>query len=164
MLLLAPFVAGYSWLHLRRSVVREQVKHMLQSGIPEEKLERLVFTGESLHLLKWEHAGEFEFHGKMYDVVRKSKQGDHIIYYCFNDTEETELKRKLNHITSSVLGSDPPTQQGKVHLSLWFRLLAVHHYPGYEFLPGSDSRDGFPPVEGNTNCLSLPESPPPRYS
>lgn len=67
---------------------------------PTEDLYTLKFSlPESKVLLKWEKKHEFEFKGKMYDIVKEMHTNDSVTYICWLDKEETELNKKLYQLT-----------------------------------------------------------------
>jgi len=39
---------------------------------------------------------EFQFLGEMYDIVRKKEYSDTTYYYCFHDSDESEIVRGIN--------------------------------------------------------------------
>lgn len=42
------------------------------------------------------HGREFQFLGEMYDIVRKTAHTDTTYYYCFHDSDESEVIRNIN--------------------------------------------------------------------
>ena len=94
---------------------------MLQ-GMSKERLVRLAFTkGQVDTLLRWEHAGEFEFQNQMYDVLERKEQGDSSIYWCWWDQEETLLNRHLDDLTQKAFTKDSQQQKAQDQLFQFFK-------------------------------------------
>jgi hypothetical protein len=73
---------------------KSEIKKKIKRGIPDQKLHQLSFS--SKHQPNWTKIGkEFQFNGRLYDVVKTKKDGVQIIYYCINDKEESRLFAKL---------------------------------------------------------------------
>lgn len=56
--------------------------------------------------LRWEKDHEFEYQGKMYDIVETYKEQDSIAYWCWLDREETALNKKLHRLTHFNFSGD----------------------------------------------------------
>lgn len=70
-----PVLGGYSWLQYQKAEVRKEVERQKERGFAEEDLVLLRFSySETKHLLRWEHAAEFEYLGQMYDIVRSEEK------------------------------------------------------------------------------------------
>jgi hypothetical protein len=163
--LAAPALVTYGWLQLRRAVVKKEVKHWMIAGMDKESLVLLKFSEqEARSTLRWEHAGEFEFNGNMYDVVETRQLGDTLYYYCWWDHAETQLNRQLEALVSGVFNTDPQQSERRQQLSDFYQSM-FHSAPfiwrisAFLALVGSD----FPLF--NTCPLAVffcPPTPPPE--
>ncbi len=134
-------------------------------GIDRSELVLLKFSKEETQSqLRWEHAGEFEFRGEMYDIVEQTQLGDSIYYWCWWDYEETQLNLKLQSLLAGVLDHNPDRKAVSKRLTDFFQKLFHETVPLWKDLIAT-------PFEWKhrTN-LKLPEnglkppSPPPQVS
>jgi hypothetical protein len=103
-----PLVGTFTWLYVRKSLVRKEVKKHLVAGFEKDHLVLLKFTKEeSRTRLRWEHSREFEYNHQMYDVVKSETRGDTVYYWCWWDREETKLKRRMARLAARTLGNSP---------------------------------------------------------
>jgi hypothetical protein len=85
-----------------------------------------VFTldlSDTLTGFNWIHAGEFIYQGEMYDIVSRSYQKDSVTYHAWYDSEETNLKRKVNDYLANYCGTNQHHQECKSVLSLYLQAL-----------------------------------------
>ena len=149
--LLLPGWLVYAFFLYQKQQVKETVKEQLLGGIHSSALVELRFSrSEASALLDWEDEREFEYRGRMYDVLATTIQGDSISYQCWPDDAESELNRRLDRLVGQGLGHDPAQQRITTRLHSFFSSLycvqipilifpdgkscgTVYHY----FLPGS---------------------------
>jgi len=60
---------------------------------------------EAQELIEWENDHEFEYKHNMYDVVKKEKSGDHLIYWCYQDEEESFVNEQIGELFSYLSGT-----------------------------------------------------------
>ncbi|MEZ4787968.1 MAG: hypothetical protein R2790_08845 [Flavobacterium haoranii] len=107
--LLLPAVVTFSWLQHRKYVVKKEVKQTIIAGIDKKELQILKFHHQEVNQkVEWEHSKEFEFNGKMYDIVKKEIINDSIRFFCWLDEEETELNRRLKSLLTDLYQNDVP--------------------------------------------------------
>ncbi|MEZ4911607.1 MAG: hypothetical protein R2774_12190 [Saprospiraceae bacterium] len=135
--------------------------------IDKKSLTQLTFTlSDANTKLRWEHKGEFEYQGIMYDVVEKSQNGDSISFLCWIDLKETALNEKLRKYTEYAFGQNNQTNKTKDRIQNFFKQL--YYYP--TLLKGqilSESTYIKNEFFNNFSFTSNPkklESPPPRQS
>ena len=163
--LAGPYLAIFAYLHHQKKQTRHEIKHAIIAGLDRSELVKLSFTAEELEQdVDWEHAGEFEYNGEMYDVVETATEGEKTVYWCWWDHEETSLNKRLNYLLAIALGNtnNEPDKHGPV--SVFLKLLYTapesitliapceiprEHYPGYTFA-------------GKCILLEIP-APPPRF-
>jgi hypothetical protein len=106
--LLDPFAGSFPWLHFRKAIVKKEVREHLNRGIETDDLVVLRFSREETKtLLRWEHSGEFEHDGQMYDVVETWTAGDTVYYRCWPDREETDLNSRMRKLAARVFTEAP---------------------------------------------------------
>jgi hypothetical protein len=106
--ILDPSFGSLTWLNLRKAIVRNGVDRRIVAGIEDGGLVVLEFSkDESRTLLRWEHFREFEYDGRMYDVVETWAVGDKVYYRCWWDREETELNDRMRALAARALGDVP---------------------------------------------------------
>jgi len=72
----------------------------------------LAFTKkEAQEKLRWEKAGEFEYKGKMYDVIDKETVADVILFRCVWDQKETHLNTQAKDLMEKALGQNPQQKE-----------------------------------------------------
>lgn len=95
-LLLFCWVLPYGVAHLCWQIREDQLEDNLYLRLQAAELEDLfhfVLTkAEAQRLFRWEHAREFSYQGRMFDVVRREEKGDTLKLWCYWDAEETSLK------------------------------------------------------------------------
>lgn len=127
--LTAPFVGVFGWLSMEKHLLRKEIKHELMASVSDEELKPLSFKKEdTLLILNWEHAKEFEYKGEMYDVVRRSYTKDSVTYYAWWDHEETELNQKLDRLTASLFEKSPEKKRSSQHFSFFLTQLFIEFH------------------------------------
>ncbi len=161
---LDPTVGSLTCLSLQKAIVRKAVDRHIVAGIEDGDLVLLKFSRkETASHLRWEDAREFEYDGRMYDIVETWAVGDTVYYRCWRDHKESELNAKIRVLAARGMGDDakigdPGDAQGSSLRSSCF-LLAGLWRPG---TPGpSDART---PVSADRylSVLVPPPTPPPR--
>jgi hypothetical protein len=92
----------------------EKVIHEL----PVNELTVISITKEKELLLNWrEENKEFEYAGKLYDLVKICNRSDSIILYCINDKQEEELFANLDIFVKRNTDNEP-LQNKRVNIIL----------------------------------------------
>ena len=119
-----PAVISFAFLHYQKNQIKKAVKQQIVQGVEEKELITLKFTKkESKTKLRWEHPGEFEFGGQMYDVVGATVVGDTIQYKCWWDHAETALNNQLDSILSIALGKNKQRNEQQKNLFNFYKSL-----------------------------------------
>ena len=103
-------IGAAPWLLFEKAAVKRGVRERIVRGIEEGDLMVLTFTLEEARaLLRWEEPREFEYDGRMYDIVETQAIGETVTYKCWRDQEETLLNNRLQELASLELGeaADP---------------------------------------------------------
>lgn len=107
-LVLDPLAGRLLWLSYQKTLVRKDVGKHILPGVREDGLVLFQFTKfEAGILLRWEHAREFEYQGRMYDVVETQELGDTVRYLCWWDSEETKLNAEMRSLALRAVGQAP---------------------------------------------------------
>lgn len=132
-LLSIPFLSVFGWLSLEKHKVRREVKHKIMEHVSNDELISFSFKLEdTTQLLRWEHSGEFEYQGEMYDVIRRAYHGDSITYFLWWDHEETKLNRKLTQLTMSLLNQSQSKEQSSQQLAYFLSHLFLNEPFAFE--------------------------------
>ncbi|MBK6621307.1 MAG: hypothetical protein IPG32_10685 [Saprospirales bacterium] len=113
----APFAGAYVWLQWEIRATKKEVKKQIQTGLAEKELVFLKLPKPvSETELRWEHAREFEYQGRMYDIVEAEILGDTFYCHCLLDHRETELKRQLSKLMGGAMDPDPQKKEQQTRL------------------------------------------------
>ena len=104
--LLGAYNANYLWLRFQRHKVKREIKNSL-AELNRDQLILLSFSKSELVKLKWKHSHEFEYKGKMYDIVERYKTEEGSSFLCWLDKEETDLNNKLARLLDAYFTKDP---------------------------------------------------------
>lgn len=98
-LMFLPFGGSYLFLEFEKSKARDFAQLALANEENPTQMVWLKFTKEEIkNDLRWEHKGEFEYKGQMYDISRRIEKGDTTYFYCYWDKLETLINAKLNDL------------------------------------------------------------------
>jgi len=128
--LATPLIGTYAGLRFEKYRARRTAKKHILAGLPDSALVFFQFSkndGETL--LRWEHEQEFEYQGQMYDVVKKSEQGDSVQLWCWRDHAETKLNRQLRQLVAQYQANDPCRHNKEQRLAIFFLTLFYQDAP-----------------------------------
>ncbi|HNX43251.1 MAG TPA: hypothetical protein PLJ84_00855 [Bacteroidales bacterium] len=164
--LVSPIITTYAWLKYKKYAVRKEVKKQIIAGIDKDQLVLLKFArNESRDKLRWEHAGEFEYNGRMYDVVDTDTTANGIVYWCWCDDEESKLNRQLSLLTGKILHTDPRNREQQKQISSYFKSLYFSENSGWHTALQSIATKRFTIHSNRLFLFSFPPpTPPPRVS
>ncbi|MEZ4937004.1 MAG: hypothetical protein R2799_05370 [Crocinitomicaceae bacterium] len=112
--LFLPLIFMSVWFPIQKYKIRKQVKKEIIQGIDKEELVKIRLSFEEfVKELEWEHSKEFEYKGQMYDIVSAEFDGEHIIFYCWPDNEETVLNQQLTAALEDLLGGNQERNKNK---------------------------------------------------
>lgn len=163
--LIIPFAGIYSVLHFQKKTVKKKVKREIIAGLNESELVLLKFnTFDTKTKLNWEHSKEFEYEDQMYDIVKAKHFGDSIYYWCWWDSEETMLNKKLNKLVVLALGSNPNHKEKQQCLLDLFKSLYHSNYSHWTSPPFEAQTKTFPEFQfALASASSSPPVPPPEF-
>lgn len=113
------FVGYFEFSHYH---LKKEIKTLLKQGVPKDELVYFSFDQKQMQELVWLKKNEFDLHGNLFDVVRRSTSNGKTHMECISDKQETILFTHLEESVSMNLGDDHhPTP-----ISNWMKLL---HFP-----------------------------------
>jgi hypothetical protein len=120
--LIVPLQSSFVGIQFRKKMLRKEIKHKIIAGLNEDELVKLKFANSEIQKkLKWKHSKEFEFNGEMYDIVKTKKTADSTEYYCWWDSEESSLNRKLIALVCQNLPDLPENKELGFQLSNFYK-------------------------------------------
>jgi hypothetical protein len=126
--LIAPLGGAYLGFRAEKTRIKKAVKRQLIAGISKDELvEFKILTSDTGTVLHWIHDGEFEFKGKMYDIVERNNDNDSVTYWCWCDNYETQLNKEYTTLVAKALGNNPQKNGSKQQLIDYLKTL---FYPG----------------------------------
>lgn len=162
-LLTPPLLVG-SWFQLTRHELRREARQLLLAGVEPGELEVFEFTvAEAQAVLKWERSDEFEYRGRMYDVVRVEQTGPKVRYWCWPDEGETRLNRELRALTAQLMRDAPQPKEQAGHLLTYFKSLFFRDRIAWQAYIFSEAKSGPETCVSSYTAPALPLWPsPPR--
>lgn len=122
--LIAPVVVTFAYLHIHKLHVKKAAKWHVLNHTEKNDLALLKFTQtESKQNLHWKHAAEFEWQGKMYDIVHTESRQDSVFYWCFEDDEESKINKKLSALLNDNWIGNPIRNEQENRLTNFFKSL-----------------------------------------
>lgn len=127
LILVFPFLGSWLWLQTHQQAARYDARITLSNIEDDENLVLWKFTThEAATQLFWEHTREFEYKGEMYDIVRFEKHGDTTWYWCHHDRKESRVKKAMNSLVSTWLGTNPQQHQDQQRILDFLKTLYTH--------------------------------------
>lgn len=123
-ILIAPFAATYIGFRGERIRIKKEVRNLILNGISNEDLIVMKFLkSDSETRLRWEHSTEFEYSGKMYDVVRSKTSMDSITLWCWCDNDESQLIKEYKSLVAKALGQNHQKHDNNTKLIEYLKTL-----------------------------------------
>lgn len=114
-ILLLPAAVTIVTYQYQKKKIKKQVKSSIIEGLPIQDLIAFEFTANQLKNLKWKHSKEFEYNGKMYDIVIKQEEENITKLWCWPDEEETQLNLALkNQVINLLAGQTQQSNQTQI--------------------------------------------------
>jgi hypothetical protein len=128
--LVVPLATCFVMLQWQKKQVRKVVKWNLIANVDHQELVHLTLSAEEQQTqLRWEHEGEFEYRGEMYDVVKTEVIGNSTHFTLWHDSEETRLNKKLDELVAIALGENPKKQENEQKVNDFFKSLFIANDP-----------------------------------
>jgi len=81
------------------------------------------------------HGREFQFLGEMYDIVRKTAHTDTTYYYCFHDSDESEIVRSINQWMHDNFGDSNNAKDKSKPIKDAFKQPYISNKSTFTFIP-----------------------------
>lgn len=163
LMLILPSICTVSWLHYQRKQIRREVKNMIMSGLDKSDLIELTFDDAEISELKWKHDAEFEFEGRMYDIVASEQQNHQTTYWCWLDKEETALNAQLDDVLNIALIGNRNRRTKEIQLDNFMKSL-LYVELSTPFLSSIESIQLTPYKNQYYTSITLRDaSPPPEF-
>jgi hypothetical protein len=113
-----PVVGTYTWFQYKKRMIKQEVQEQIKAGIDQSELVLLQFSKKDIRTkLRWEHAREFEYNHRMYDIVETKTAGDTVYYWCWYDHMETMLNLKMEELASQKLKNSGKSKSEQAFLA-----------------------------------------------
>jgi len=163
---IAPFPGSIAWYQLQKKEIRKEVKQKIKAGMTKEELVILTFLSSFVkQSLRWENAGEFEYNGQMYDVVKTEIHGDTIHFWCFLDHKESALTTRIKELIAKITGNHPQNRENQKRLITFLKTFYLPDH--FAWTPDNFNKNHNYPSSGRLLYCSgffEPSIPPPRVS
>lgn len=162
--MMAPFPGTYAWLYFQKQHIKKEAKRQLTAGVEKSELVLLQLSVRDAETkLRWEHSREFEYQGRMYDVVEKRFKNDSVYYWCWWDHAETELNRKLDRLVAGVWEKNPQHHEKERQLVRFLETLYFIEMPDWSIATYPERDAALPFCRAPyTSYTSAPNAPPPK--
>lgn len=159
-----PFIGIYAWLNFQKRGLKKEVKKNIIAQMNKNDLCYLSFSlKETEELLDWEHDKEFEYKGKMYDVIEEAFTADSVHYWCWLDKEETELNNRLAQALNLCLGESKERKEQNNRLREFCKVLYLNidvYDRTYYLTDGILNREEY---QKYLSIYYFPPTPPPEF-
>lgn len=107
MLFFASFAGMYSWLQLQKYRAKKEVRAMMVNRIAPETIQTFRFAKHSMPTaMRWVHEDEFEYGGRLYDVIITREFGDSVVFEAWADDRESALNAHIRALTNRWLQAE----------------------------------------------------------
>ncbi|MFO7616396.1 MAG: hypothetical protein R6V75_04025 [Bacteroidales bacterium] len=161
--LTAPFYSGFFLLHWQKRLIQSEVKKQMIRGLDKDDLVLMKFSrAESATTLRWEHPGEFEYRGEMYDVVETIAEGDSVAYWCWHDHRETRLNLRLRAMVERAREENPVSRETQKRLLDFYKIQFLPAFAARTFAAEAGTEARYPEqVMRRADFFHPPPVPPP---
>ncbi len=114
-------------LRIEIKSLKKAIKKELLAQFDPSKTTTLRFSRQDLdkrnHIVFHTHDNEIEISGEMYDIISVASSPDSLIYTCYRDHKESELKRKMYASLASLFTQYPYKSETTKSLFLFLKNL-----------------------------------------
>lgn len=147
--------------------IKKEIKAEIKRNINPNELTTIVIDKKQTNKIEWlEEGKEMNYNGKLYDVVRLTKNDTSITYYCINDKQEELLFANLEeHIGAHVAANKPIKNQASKKLSNTVIKLYFSNEQSFEFNSALLYQQAFFSINlSYKSALTENDSPPPEFA
>lgn len=103
-----PLSGPFSFLQFQKYLIKYDVRRQIINGMPKSELKHFQFSKVEANIIPvWKEQNEFEINGEMYDVVSSQESSDSILFWCWQDRDETKLNKRLKTLTDQRSENSP---------------------------------------------------------
>lgn len=138
----------------------------MKAGVAEEELVlidvSMTLQEKSNHTFRWIHEKEFCYDGHLYDIVRKEKRGNRIVFYCLSDEKETQLFANLDELVKRDMNQNTQRKQQRTRLLHFLNSLFLSHQDDILFVQSSGKAESLKYFFSLKTWVEPPLTPPPQ--
>jgi hypothetical protein len=163
-LLVLPAWGTYLFLHALKNQAKSEAMALVSKKEMEADLVTLKFGKEETASLRWEHPGEFEYQGQMYDIMDTRTTADSVIYKCYADHKESRINKAIARTLAGAAGKHHDQQNKNRNLLDFFRISYIPATKGSisSTLPQLSIQHSTFKIQNSTLNPPQPPSPPPK--
>lgn len=121
-----PFLVVCLWFQSQVYYAKQHAKDIVANeSMVDDVVTLKLCIAEAAVSLKWEHEQEFAYKGEMYDILKTEWQGDSVIYHCYHDSFESEVKRAYHAMLIGFAKSGQSSGQQEQHTVNFFKSLYI---------------------------------------
>lgn len=162
MLIFSPFWLAFSLYQVEKEITKINCKEKLLHIVDKNDLTILKFLKNDIDTkLNWEDSNEFEYSEKMYDIVDQEILNDSVVYYCWQDNIDTDLKKRFSAFLKSSLEKIP---NAKKLFQQMISISSLNYYLQFHYGNFDDSgthNKFYQNILNNYQSLNSSPSPPP---
>lgn len=146
--------------------IKKEIKAEIKKNINAAELTTIVIDKKQINKIDWlENGKEMYCNGKLYDIVRHTKNDSSTTYYCINDKQEELLFANLEeHIALHIAANKPIKNQGSKKLADNVIKLYFSNDQSYKFNPVLLNQVHFFSINlSYKSALIESDSPPPEF-
>lgn len=164
--LILPFLAGWGWMAWKQGEVKSEVRAMMADGVDVSLLIPMRFSPDGLAALDWKDPHEFEFEGKLYDIIRRETEGGQVLLWCYLDHGENHWKAERRRMVNLLMGNDNHRKHQQAFVQRFVKTLvpveidhwAPSHYSSIGLIHSKkallpDGREHLPPTPPPENWV-----------
>ncbi|MFN6351013.1 MAG: hypothetical protein ACK4VL_13890 [Chitinophagales bacterium] len=114
-------------LRIEIKSLKKTIKKELLAHFDSSKTTTLRFSRQDLdkrnHIVFHTQDNEIEISGEMYDIISLTLSSDSLIYTCYKDHKESELKRKMYASLANLFSQNPDKSDTTKSLFLFLKNL-----------------------------------------
>jgi hypothetical protein len=167
LVLFLPEGVVYTWLKMKQKEIRREVKMKIHSGLEKEDLIRFSFhIQHEKSAVTWIKKGEFSYKNNLFDVVFTETSVDSVIYYCWQDHEESAIKKELQKLSAMAWGNHPERRDGHKKAIDFYKQLFCEKFKTSVYTLRHPEQIEIPirNIHNYTSVFIYSESPPPEYT
>jgi hypothetical protein len=122
----------FPFLKIQQWSIKRDAFRRIEMGILQQNLKTVLLSPENSSRIHWEKENvEFEFEGKMYDVVSIDTLNGMVRYTCLNDVEEDDLFSRFTELIHEEKVNGKTTSKESTN-SFPETIGALVYLPGYK--------------------------------